>query len=334
MRVLVTGGGGFIGKAVLRGLASRGWRLRSLARGDYPELRALGVETLRGDLAELEDVVAAVQGCDAVIHVAAKAGVWGPYEDYHRANVEGTENVVRACHGQGVRALVFTSTPSVAHGGGDLEGVDESVGYAEGGDLTHYQRTKIEAEKHVLSANRGDLATIALRPHLVWGPEDPNFMPRLVARSKAGKLRLIGDGTNLVDVTYIDNAAEAHIRALDLLMQQGQEAPCAGKAYFISDGVPVAVGAFLNSLLDCAGLPALTRSVDPRLAWWAGYAMEAAWTVLQRRDEPPLTRFVASQLSTAHHYDLTAARRDLGYTAAVPMRVGLERLKQALASVS
>lgn len=330
MRVLVTGGGGFIGKAVLKALLPRGWRLRSIARGDYPELRELGVETVRGDLAELDQVVPAVQGCDAVVHVAAKAGVWGPYEDYHRANVEGTENIVTACHGNGVRALVFTSTPSVAHGGGDLEGVDESVGYASGGDLTHYQRTKIASEQHVLAANGTALATTALRPHLVWGPDDPNFMPRLIARAQAGKLRRVGDGKKLVDVTYIDNAAEAHVRALDLLLEQGAQAPCAGKPYFISNGEPVAVGDFIDRLLACAGLPPVNRSIDPTVAWWAGYAMEAAWTFLQRRDEPPLTRFVAKQLSTAHHYDLGAARRDLGYTASISVDEGLRRLEASL----
>lgn len=329
MRVLVTGGGGFIGKAVVRRLLDRGWTVRNLSRSAYPELDRWGVESVRGDLGELEDVVSAVRGCDAVVHVAAKPGVWGPYEDYHRTNVEGTDNVLRACIGRGVRPLVYTSTPSVAHGGGDLQGIDESAPYAEGRDLTHYQRTKIEAEKLVLAADGHALHACALRPHLVWGPGDPNFLPRLLARSEAGKLRLVDGGTATVDVTYIDCAAQAHLLALDQLLERGADAPCAGKAYFISNGEPVQVGAFLNRLLEAVGQPPITRSVSGKVAWWAGYAMEAAWTMLQRRDEPPMTRFVASQLSTDHYYDISAARRDLGYEPEVSIDEGLARLRGA-----
>jgi nucleoside-diphosphate-sugar epimerase len=329
MRVLVTGGGGFIGKAVVRALLDRGWTVRTLSRGAYPELEAWGVEAVRGDLGDLDDVVAAVRGCDAVVHVAAKPGVWGRYADYHRTNVEGTDHVIRACIGNGVRTLVYTSTPSVAHGGGDLRGVDESAPYAEGGDRTHYQRTKIEAEKLVLAANTPALQTVALRPHLVWGPGDPNFMPRLIERARAGRLRLVDGGAAKVDVTYIDTAAHAHLLALDQLLAQGADAPCAGKAYFISQGEPVEVGAFINALLETAGLPPVTRSVSGTLAYWAGYAMEAVWTVLQRTDEPPMTRFVARQLSTDHYYDISAARRDLSFEPVVSIDEGLSRLRGA-----
>ena len=327
MKVLVTGGGGFIGKAVVRALLDRGASVRTLSRGAYPELEAWGAETVRGDLGELADVVAAVRGCDAVVHVAAKPGVWGPYDAYHRTNVEGTDHVIRACVGNRVRALVYTSTPSVAHGGGDLRGVDESTPYAEGNDLTHYQRTKIEAEKLVLAANTPALPTVALRPHLVWGPGDPNFMPRLIARAKAGRLRLVDGGSAKVDVTHIDTAAQAHLLALDQLLEQGTHAPCAGKAYFISQGEPVEVGAFINALLAVEGLPPVTRSVSSSVAYWAGYAMEAVWTVLQRTDEPPMTRFVARQLSTDHFYDISAAKRDLGFEPVVSIEAGLRRLR-------
>ncbi len=266
MKVLVTGAGGFIGEAVARRLLARGDSVRGLARGDYPALREAGVEMRRGDIGDLEDVASAANGCDAVVHVAARPGVWGAYEDYHRANVEGTENVIRACFGQGVKVLVHTSTPSVAHGGGDLKGVDESAPYAEGPDLTHYQRTKIEAEKLVLAANGPDLSTVALRPHLVWGPGDPNFLPRILDRARKGRLAILGEGTSLVDVTYIDNAADAHILALDRLRAEGPAAACAGKAYFISQGEPVAIGAFLNRLLAAAGLGPVSRRISPGLA--------------------------------------------------------------------
>jgi 2-alkyl-3-oxoalkanoate reductase len=208
--------------------------------------------------------------------------------------------------------------------------VDESAPYAEGPELTHYQRTKIEAEKLVLAANGPELSTVALRPHLVWGPGDPNFLPRILDRARKGRLAILGEGTSLVDVTYIDNAADAHILALDRLRAEGPAAACAGKAYFISQGEPVAIGAFLNRLLAAAGLGPVSRRISPGLAWWAGYAMEALWTLLQRRDEPPMTRFVAKQLSTDHYYDISAARRDLGYQPAVSIDEGLARLQAAL----
>ena len=330
MKVLVTGGGGFIGKAVCAAILERGWQARSVSRGDYPALRKMGVETVRGDLGDFEDAVAAVRGCQAVVHVAAKAGVWGAYEDYYRANVEGTENIIRASIGAGVRAFVYTSTPSVAHSGGDLEGIDESAPYAEGPDLTHYQRTKIEAEQNALSVPKHVLPLCALRPHLVWGPGDPNFMPRLIERARRGRLRLVDGGTARVDVTYIDTAAHVHLLALEQLLEQGEAAPCAGKAYFVSQGEPVEVGAFINRLLAAAELPPVTRSVSAKVAWGAGYAMEALWTMLQRRDEPPMTRFVAKQLSTNHYYDLSALRRDLGFAPPVSIDEGLRRLADSL----
>ncbi len=327
MKVLVTGGGGFLGGAIVRRLVARGDAVRTLQRGEYPALAALGVECVRGDLGDAALVQAAVRGCDAVIHTAAKAGVWGPFEDYYRANVVGTRNVLAACRVVGVKRLVYTSSPSVVFDGRDEAGIDETAPYPAR-YLAHYPRTKAEAERAVLEANGPELATVALRPHLIWGPGDPHLLPRLVALAKSGKLRLVARDDNLVDSTYVDNAALAHVLALDALSRADvpHRPACAGRAYFISNGEPLAMAELVNKLLAAKGVPPVTRTISPGLAYAAGAMLEMLYKLLRRRDEPPITRFVARQLSTSHWFDLTAARRDLGCEAEVSLAEGLARL--------
>lgn len=328
VRVLVTGGAGFLGGALVRALVSRGEKVRSFSRGKYPELASLGVETFSGDLLDGAALQRASEGCDLVFHVAARVGGWGSASSYHETNVRGTENVIAACRAQGVHRLVYTSTPSVVHTGADIEGGDESLPYA-----THftasYPKTKAEAEKCVLASNSSNLATVALRPHLVWGPGDRQLLPRLWSRARAGRLRLIGNGEKKVDTTYIDNAVGAHLAAADRLSPQ---AMCAGRAYFIAQGEPTPAADLINAFLEAAGLPPETRRVPSAFAWWAGAAAEAGYRLLGRQEEPPLTRFAAEQFSTAHWYDLGAARRDLGYEPKVSMEQGLSRLRDHLLS--
>ena len=325
MRALVTGGGGYVGGAVVRALQARGDEVVSLARGDYPRLRELGVTTVRGDLAELPDVLAAADGCDVVLHVAAKAGIWGRDADFERSNVLGTANVLEACRRVGVRRLVLTSTPSVVHAGGDLRGGDESLPYA-----THalaYPRTKAVAERMVLAADGDELSTVALRPHLVWGPGDTQLVPRILDRARRGRLRLVDGGTAPIDTTYVDDAAAAHLLAADRL---GPGAACAGRAYFLSSGDPRPVGEVINGILAAAGLPPETRSVPLPVAVAAGAVAEGVWRLLRRSDDPPMTRFLARQLGTAHWFDISAARRDLGYDPQVGLEEGLRRLTASL----
>ncbi|WP_435019728.1 NAD-dependent epimerase/dehydratase family protein [Tundrisphaera sp. TA3] len=323
MIALVTGGGGFLGGAIARQLVARGDTVRSLARGDYPELRAIGVETIRGDIAERSAVDRAVRGCDAVFHVAAKAGVWGPLAEYHAANVGGTSNVLEACRAQGIGRLIHTSSPSVVHAGGDLEGVDESLPYPKR-FAAPYPETKAAAEQLVLQANGPDLATVALRPHLIWGPGDNHLIPRIVARSRAGKLRRIGRRTVLVDSTYIDDAAAAHLLAADRL---APGSPVAGKAYFISQGEPWPLWDLVDGILQAMGAPPVTRSIPEPVAVAAGAILEAVHRVLRRDGEPMMTRFLAHQLATAHWFNIDAARRDLGYRPSVTIAEGLRRLE-------
>jgi len=326
MNALVTGGGGFLGGAVVRRLVARGNRVRSLARGQYPELDALGVEQIRGDVADAGVTDAAVAGCDIVLHVAAQAGVWGPYVEYHRANVVGTQNVLSACRKHGVHRLVYTSSPSVVFDGRDLEGVDESVPYPKHYEAA-YPKTKAEAERLVLAANGLALTTVALRPHLIWGPGDNHLIPRILERGHAGRLRRIGKANKRIDSTYIDNAADAHLLAAERL---SPGSPIAGKAYFISNGEPMLLWDLINQILAAGGVAPVTRTIPMWLAHTAGWLLETAYTVLRQRDEPPLTRFVVRELTTAHWFDLTAARRDLEYVPRVSIEEGMQRLAESL----
>lgn len=322
MKALVTGGGGFLGGAIVRQLRDRGDTPISFTRSRNAWLDEIGVEQRLGDLTDLEALKAAMAGCDLVIHVAAKAGVWGRYADYAATNITGTNNVIAACRDVGIRKLVYTSTPSIVHTGGDLEGVDESTPIATHSD-SYYPQTKAVAEKAVLAANGPDLATVALRPHLIWGPGDPHLVPRLLARARLGKLKRIGTRDVKVDVTYIDNAAEAHLLAADRI---AIGSPIAGKAYFISNGEPVVLWDFLNRILSDAGIPPVTKTVPVWLAKFAGWYLESVYRILRLAGEPAMTRFVAGQLSTSHWFDLTAARRDLGYVPRVRTEDGLKKL--------
>ena len=326
MRVFVTGGNGFLGQAIVRQLLARGDSVRSLQRSAAPELEALGVDCVRGDVADAGIVQQAAKDCQIVFHVAAKAGVWGRYDDYHRANVSGTQNVIAACQSNGIRKLVYTSSPSVVFNGSDEAGIDESVSYPAR-YLAHYPLTKAIAERMVMSANGPQLATVSLRPHLIWGPGDNHLVPRLIQRARAGQLRQVGDGKNLVDTTYVDNAADAHLLAAERL---DVGSSVSGKAYFISNGEPQPLWDLINRLLECAGVGPITRRISASAAYSVGAALEAVYTLTRRQDEPRMTRFVARQLSTAHWFRLDAARRDLGYVPRINIEEGLRRLTESL----
>ena len=298
-----------MGGVVARMLRARGDEVRTVARNDYPELTKLGCVQVRGDLADPKIANEAATGVDAIIHVAAKAGVWGKAADYESSNITATQNLLDAAVKHGVKRFVFTSSPSVTFDGGDAKNANESLPYPAK-HLTHYPRTKAEAERRVLAANSATLRTCSLRPHLVYGPGDPHLLPRLVKRAKAGRLAWIGGG-NQIDVTYVDNAAHAHLLALDAL---GGDAPKpAGKAYFITQGAPVAPDAWVGAILAAIGVPPVTRRLRLGLAYFVGAMMELVWSLFGLKGEPMMTRFVAAQLGTSHFYDLTAARRDLGY---------------------
>jgi nucleoside-diphosphate-sugar epimerase len=304
-------------------LRERGDEVRSYSRAEYPALSALGVVQVRGDLGNRVAVMEAAQGCDTVFHVAAKAGIWGDYKDFYRANVTGTENMLDACRANGIRKLIYTSSPSVVFDGSDVEGGDESIPYPASYEA-HYPKTKAMAEQLVLEANSPGLATVALRPHLIWGPGDNHLVPRILAKARAGRLRRIGARPNLVDTVYVDNAARAHLLAGDRLAPGS--AP-AGRAYFISNGQPIPLWEMVNRILSAAGLPPVTRTISPKMAFTIGCICEGLWGMLRLPGEPPMTRFMAHELSSAHWFDISAARRDLGYLPEVSIDEGLLRLR-------
>jgi 2-alkyl-3-oxoalkanoate reductase len=317
---LVTGGGGFLGGHVVRQLRERSDDVRSLSRNHHEGIDA---EQFQGDLADADAVLRAADGCDVVFHIAAKAGVWGPREDYHRVNVVGTENVIAACRAHGIQRLVYTSTPSVVYGDSGIEGGDESLPYPDS-FLTPYPETKAIAERAVLAANDDTLSTVALRPHLVIGPGDNHLVPRIVERGRAGLLRRIGSDPNPVDWTWVEDCARVHLAAADRL---GPGAACAGKAYFVSQGEPVPIWDLINRILAAADAPPVEKTVPAGLAYFAGACAETVFRVLGRKEEPRLTRFVAKQLSTPHWFDISAAKRDLGYAPQVTLDDAMERLR-------
>ena len=325
MKILVTGGGGFVGGYIVERLLARGYAVRSIGRSPQPELVAKGVEVVCGDLTDATAVSAACEGVGAVFHVAARAGVWGSWESFYGPNVIGTRNVLSACRKWQVKRLVYTSTPSVVFNGDSIRGGDESLPYGKNW-LCHYAETKALAEQEALAANSEKLQVVALRPHLIFGPGDPHLLPRVIESVKAGRLRIVGDGSAKVDVSYVGNVADAHLDAFDAL-ERGKGA---GQAYFISQGEPVDLWPWLNSILEGLGQPPLTQKIPLPLAYGIGALCEGAWNVLRRRTDPPITRFVAVELAKDHYFDIRKAQHVLGYQPRVPMNEALKLTIQDL----
>ena len=327
VRALVTGGGGFLGRYIVEQLRDRGDSVRSFARGDYPELRDIGVEILQGDLRNADAVSAACRDIDVVFHTAAVPGVWGPWKHYYEINTLGTEHVLAGCREHGVSRLVYTSSPSVVFDGESHVDADESLPYpAE--YLCHYPHTKALAEQSVLKANAsGRLQTVSLRPHLIWGPRDNHLIPRLVAKAKSGRLRRVGDGTNVISMSYVENVAAAHLQACEAL---GENTACAGRAYFVNEPEPVNLWSWIDELLTRAGLSPVKRSLSAKTAERIGAVLEKVYHWLRLRGEPPITRFVAKQLSQSHSYCVAAAGRDIGYHPIVSVEEGMRRLEPDL----
>jgi nucleoside-diphosphate-sugar epimerase len=310
VRALVTGGGGFLGRYVVEQSLVRGDEVTVFARGAYPELEAMGVRLVRGDLADAAAVEAVCTGMDVVYHVASKTGYWGPWDAFYQANVVGTQNVISACRANAVPKLVYTSTPSVIFDDQPHEGADESLPYPER-YKNNYSRSKAIAERAVMGANGQDgLLTVCLRPHLIIGPRDRHILPRIIARIGTGRVPQIGDGSNMVDLTYVEDAARAHLLASDALRPGS---PAAGSVYFITQGEPVNAWRWIDQFLRALG----RRTVRYRVPLWVARAacglLEFTYHALPLPGEPPVTRFLANEIATSHYYDISRARRDLGY---------------------
>ena len=321
MKAHVTGGGGFLGRAITEILLGRGDHVRIFSRQRYPVIESLGAEGMQGDIRNLDDLTKACMGRDTVFHTAALPGVWGDMALYTAVNVTGTRNVIEAAKRRGVGKLVFTSSPSVVFNMRDENGIDETAPYPPR-FYNPYSETKARAEEMVLKTNGADgLLTCSLRPHLIWGPRDNHLIPRLIERARKRQLRIVGKGRNKVALTYIENAAVAHLLACDAMSPKR----VAGEAYFISDEEPVALWEWINALLEQLGIPQVTRHVSAPLAYAAGYCMEQWFAWRKRQDEPRMTRFLARALSCSHYYNLAKAKRDFGYHTIVDNAEGVQR---------
>ena len=327
---VVTGGGGFLGRRIVELLCARGDNVRMVARRRCLAIEARGATGIQLDIRDAAAVATALQGADVVFHAAAKTGPWGAEAEFWAVNVGGTRNLLNAAQACGVRRFVYTSTPSVVGCADDVENGGSDLPYAAVHESA-YPASKAEAERMVLAANGAGMRTVALRPHLIIGPGDRHMMPRLVRRAAAGRLWIIGDGRNRVDLTDVDNAAWAHLDAADALSDSA--ARCAGRAYFISNGEPVVLWEWLNRILQGLGLPPVTQSLPLGVARLAAAAAEGLWSVLRLDGEPPVTRFLASALARSHWYDLEPARRDLGYDVRVSMEESTQRTLQWLAGL-
>lgn len=326
MRVLVTGCGGFLGSEIVRQLIDRGEQVIGVSRGEYPALVSLGMEHRRGDLTDISFVDQAVSGVDAVVHTAAVAGVWGPWDHFYRINTLATEHLIAGCQKKRIRKFVFSSSPSVTFDAEHQSGVDESVPYASKW-LCHYPHTKALAEQAVLEAHSLDqFHTLALRPHLIWGNDDPHLFPRVVARARSGRLRIVGDGKNRIDTVHVVNAAASHLDALDALDRSPETA--GGRAYFIAQDEPIDCWDWISQLCQIGGQEPPSKRISFRAAHAIGATLESVYRLTGRKSEPPMTRFVAAQLARDHYFDISAAKERLGYRVRVSMQEGLERLRE------
>lgn len=325
MRILVTGGGGFLGSYIIKELIKNpSYIVTNFSRHSYPHLEEMGVPTIKGDLTKKEDVIRALKhGFDAVFHVAALAGVWGDYDDYYQINFLGTKNLLEIAKENGVKKFIYTSTPSVVFGKDDILGVDENYPYPAQ-YLTAYAETKAMAEKLVLQTNDSkDFLTCALRPHLIWGPGDPHLIPRVIQKGKAGKLRIVGDGENLVDIIYVENAAIAHVQAFENLVPHSR---VCGHAYFLGQERPVKLWDFINQILGFMKIEPVANYISIKTAYRVGSILEKVYKLAGiQKPEPPMTRFVALNLGKSHYFSHENAQRDFGYSPKISIEEGLKR---------
>jgi 2-alkyl-3-oxoalkanoate reductase len=322
VKVLVTGAGGFLGTHIAKKLLDEGHIVHNLSRGSYSHLDKLGVISFKGDLQDKESIRPSLEGVDAVIHTASKVAMWGKWEDFYNINVVGTQNLVELCREQKISKIVYTSSPSVVFGDESLEGVDETVSYPEE-SYSMYAKSKAIAEKWILDQADSTLKILSLRPHLIYGPGDQNLFPRLIEAAKKGKLKRVGDGTNKVDVIYVENAAMAHLNALEKLETNPE---VNGKAYFLGQESPVVLWDFIDKILDMANAPRPTKQISFNKAFKIGSVIEKSLKLVGVYNvHPPMTRFVALQLSKSHWFDHTNASRDLGFTPQISIEDGLRK---------
>ncbi len=321
MRVLVTGATSLLGGTVAHLLRDRGDEVTVFQRRPS----SLDVTEVLGDITDTDSLSNAVAGADAVVHLAARVGVVGTWPEFEATNVAGTAAVLSAAREAGVSRVVYVSSPSVAHGGESLigAGADPADPDSAGG---HYARSKAIAEQLALGESDDGLSVVAIRPHLVWGPGDTQLVGRIVDRARAGRLALVGSGAALIDTTYIDNAADALVGALD------RADSLSGRAFVVSNGEPRPIGELVARIVSAAGLDEPRLRVPVAVARLGGRVAERVWESSGREDDPPMTEFLAEQLSTAHWFDQREAREALDWHPAVSLDEGFARLRAWFAS--
>lgn len=315
MKVLVTGASSLIGRYVVDRLVGRGDTVTTFQRSPS----GLDIRELLGSITDGDAVDRACAGHDALIHLAAKVGVTGGWSEFESVNVQGTRVLVDAARRAGVRGVVHVSSPSVAHAGHALVGAGAAradPSHTRG----HYATSKAIAELAALDASTSDMAVVAVRPHLVWGPGDTQLVGRIVERARQGRLALVGSGTALIDTTYVANAADALVAALDRVER------LAGQPLVVSNGEPRTVHEILSRIVAAAGVSWSPRRVPTRLAIAGGALLEWGWELADRTDDPPMTRFLAEQLATAHWFDQQRTREALDWAPAVRLAEGFDRL--------
>lgn len=324
MKVLLTGSSSLLGAQTVRSLVQRGDTVAVMQRRASAVAEELELTQHLGDVVDPQVAAAAVEGADTVIHLAARVGVVGTRRQFFDTNVVGTRVVLAAAKDAGVQRFVFVSSPSVAHTGRALAGCG-----AQPADPRHakgeYSKSKALAEKEVLAADGTGITTIAVRPHLVWGPGDTQLVGRIVERARQGRLALVAGGRPLIDTTYLDNAVDALVAAADRA-EAGH-----GRAFIVSNGEPRTVEEMIARICEAAGERPPERSVPRAAAWMAGAVAETAWKVAGRDDDPPMTRFLAGQLGTAHWFDLRETREVLQWQPAVSLDEGFARLAASFA---
>ncbi len=334
-RILFTGASGLLGRESVLALLRAGYDVRVFQRGDsgiaalLPDSIRPRFEQVRGDITNAQAVDLAMTGVNGVVHAAAKVSVSGEWADYERINIEGTRTLLQAALNHSVGSFLYISSPSVAHAGAAIVGDGAGVASPEHA-RGNYARSKAAAELLALEANGtslpggGVLRVGALRPHLMWGPGDTQLVERILERSAAGRLPLLSGGTGLIDTLYIDNAADAVVRGYQRLDA------FAGRALVVTNGQPRTIAELLGGFCEAVGVPAPRFSVPAKVAALAGKVIERVWERLPKNvtagDEPPMTEFLAEQLSTAHWFDQRRTRELLQWEPSVSIEEGYERL--------
>jgi nucleoside-diphosphate-sugar epimerase len=325
MRILVTGGGGFLGTYIVRELLKRShFIVTNFSRNNYSHLEEMGVPTIKGDIRKKDDVHHALkQGFDAIIHVASLCGDWGRHQDFLETNFFGTQNLINAAKENGIKYFVYTSTSSVVLQNDDLLGVDEDFPYPKK-FLASFPETKAMAERLVLQSNDNQgFLTSVLRPDFIWGPGDPYFLPSFIHKAKKEKLKIVGDGENLVDCIYVENAAEAHVQLLEAMMSGTR---VCGQAYFIGQERPIKLWDFISQILSQLKIKSLADQVDFDSAYRMAWVLEKTFKIAGiQRPHPPLTRFMVCKLGRSHYFSHQRARNDFAYTPKISIEEGLKR---------